>query len=117
MAKVLAEGGFVSEALAPLREAVETALQALAICWDWKTVAPIPIDLINVELVENGLLPDEILALVTHLRADQAEMDEKQAAQRLLQGVSLIEHVSVHLQTHINSPHINGQIQTRQNKL
>ena len=98
MAKVLAEGGFVTEALPPMREAVETALQALAIRWDWKTATPIPIDLIDVELVKNGLLPDEILSLVTHLRTDQAGMDEKQAAQRLLQGVSLIEHVSVHLE-------------------
>jgi hypothetical protein len=98
MAKVLAEGGFVAEALIPMREAVETALQALAIRWDWKTAAPIPIDLIDVELVKKGLLPDEILSLTTHLRADQVGMDEKQTAQLLLQGVSLMKHVGVHLE-------------------
>jgi len=98
MAKVLAEGGFVAEALTPMREAVETALQALAIRWDWKTAAPIPIDLVNVELVKKGLMPDEILSLVTHLRADQPERDEKQAVQLLIQGVSLMEHVGVHLE-------------------
>ncbi len=98
MAKVLAEGGFVTEALTPMREAVETALHALAIRWDWKTAAPIPIDFVNVELVQKGLLPDEILSLVTRLRADQAEMDEKQATQLLLQGASLIEHVGAHLE-------------------
>jgi hypothetical protein len=98
MAKVLVEGGFVTEALTPMREAVETVLHALAIQWDWKTAAPIPIDLVNVELVKKGLLPDEILSLVTRLRADQAEMDEKQATQLLLQGASLIEHVGAHLE-------------------
>lgn len=98
MAKVLAEGGFVTEALAPMREAVETALQALAIRWDWNTAAPIPIDLIDAELVNKGLLPNETLPLVTHLRADQAGTDEKHAAQRLLQAVSLIEHVGMHLE-------------------
>jgi hypothetical protein len=98
MAKVLVEGGFVTEALTPMREAVETVLHALAIQWDWKTAAPIPIDLVNAELVKKGLLPDEILSLVTRLRADQAEMDEKQATQLLLQGASLIEHVGAHLE-------------------
>jgi hypothetical protein len=97
MAKVLAEGGFVTEALTPMREAVETALQALSIRWDWKTAAPIPIDLVNVELVKKGVLPDEILSLVTRLRTDQEEMDEKQATQLLLQGASLIEDVGAHL--------------------
>ena len=98
MAKVLAEGGFVTEALTPMREAVETALHALAIRWDWKTAAPMPIDLVNVELVKKGLLPDEILSLVTRLRADHAEMDEKQATQLLLQGASLLEHLGAHLE-------------------
>ena len=98
MAKVLAEGGFVAEALAPMREAVETALQALAIRWDWKTEAPIPIDLIDAKLVKKGMMPDEILSLVTHLRADPTGMDEKQATQCLMQGVSLMEHVGVHLE-------------------
>ena len=98
MAKVLAEGGFVTEALTPMREAVETALHALAIRWDWKTAAPMPIDLVNVELVKKGLLPDEILSLVTRLRADHAEMDEKQAMQLLLQGASLLEHLGAHLE-------------------
>ena len=98
MAQVLAEGGFVTEAMTPMREAVETALHALAIRWDWKTAAPIPIELVNVELVKKGLLPEEILSLVTRLRADQAEMDEKQATQLLLQGACLIEHVGAHLE-------------------
>ncbi len=98
MAKVLAEGGFVAEALAPMREAVETALQALAIRWDWKTEAPIPIDLIDAKLVKKGMMPDEILSLVTHLRADPAERDEKQATRWLLQGDSLMEHVGAHLE-------------------
>jgi hypothetical protein len=44
------------------------------------------------------LLPDEILALVTHLRTDQAGMDEKQAAQRLLRAISLMEYVGLHLE-------------------
>src|SRR5690606_28966510 len=51
MAQVLGAGGFAGEALAPLREAVETALQALAHWEGEKADAPLPLAVIDAALV------------------------------------------------------------------
>lgn len=95
LANVLAEGGFATEALTPMREAVETTLQALATWLDLKREAPLPINLIDAELVKGGLLPTETLSLVISLRDDQLDTDEKQAAELLSQGESLIEQAAL----------------------
>lgn len=75
MAKVLAEGGFSTEALAPMRLAVETALHALVQWRGYDAEPPITLGLIGSALVQTNLLPAETLSLVAHLREDQTACD------------------------------------------
>jgi len=89
MAKVLTEGGFPTEALVPMREAVETALQALAHWQGHNAGAPPTLGLIDATLVQTNLLPGETLSLVTRLREDQSAQEETQAGKLLTQSDSL----------------------------
>ncbi len=90
MAKVLTEGGFSIEALVPMREAVETALQAL-IHWQGHNAAALPtVELIDSVLVQPNLLPDETLSLISLLRDEQSELDEAMAGKLLTQSDSLL---------------------------
>ena len=57
MAKVLTEGGFAAEALAPMREAVEVALQALNLWQGHDADTPPVLSLIDSVLVQTNLLP------------------------------------------------------------
>ena len=63
MARVLADGGFTEEALAPLGEAVETALQSLAHLVEEETDDALATGFIESKLVPNGILPPEASTL------------------------------------------------------
>jgi hypothetical protein len=94
MAKVLADAGFSIEALAPMREAVDSAMDALA-CWRGHDGEASPsLDLIDSTLVRTELLPAETLSLVARLRERLPKPDEIHAAKLLEEGDRLISHAT-----------------------
>jgi ERCC4-related helicase len=94
MAKVLTEGGFSAEALAPMREAVETALHALTLWRGHNAETPPALGLIDSTLVRTNLLPTETLSLVARLRKDQSEWDKAQADNLLTQSDRLLSRAA-----------------------
>ncbi|RDH83663.1 MAG: hypothetical protein DIZ78_14280 [endosymbiont of Escarpia spicata] len=94
MAKVLTEGGFSTEALVPMREAVETALHALLFWRGHDTEKPPAQELIESTLVQASLLPAETLSLVARLREDQPEVDEAQADKLIKQSDDLLSQAA-----------------------
>jgi len=94
MANVLTEGGFSAEALAPMREAVETALHALTFWRGHNAETPPALGLIDSTLVRTNLLPTETLSLVARLRKDQSEWDKAQADNLLTQSDRLLSQVA-----------------------
>ncbi|MES9901920.1 MAG: DEAD/DEAH box helicase, partial [Sedimenticola sp.] len=80
MAKVLATGGFKMEALAPIGEALETALQALLLWQGLDATAEATLELIDSTLVQPGLLPSETLQLITDIRQELSTRDESQTS-------------------------------------
>jgi hypothetical protein len=94
MAKVLADGGFAVEALNPIREAVETALQALTHWQGHDAEASPDLELIDSMLVQPNLLPEETLSLIPLLRDEQSEMDEARAGKLLTQSDSLLSRAA-----------------------
>ena len=83
MAEVLKDGGFLVEALAPMREAVETALQALLL-WRGRPIEEAPsLGLIDSMLVQTKLLPGETLSHLARLRD---EANEAEAASLMAQS-------------------------------
>jgi len=98
MAKVLTEGGFAIEALAPMREAVESAMQALAL-WQGHDADTSPtLDRIDSKLVQTQLLPAATLTLIARLREDQPAADEAQAGNLLTQGEHLLSQAAALLE-------------------
>jgi len=94
MAKVLTAGGFPREALVPMREAVETALQALT-HWQGHNAEGSPdLELIESTLVQPNLLPNETLSLISLLRDEQSEMDEARAGKLFTQSDSLLSQAT-----------------------
>jgi hypothetical protein len=89
MAKVLREGGFEAEALVPMREAVEKALQALTHWQGHNAGTPPDPGLIDSALIQTNLLPAETLSLVTCLREEQSARAEGQTDILLTQSDSL----------------------------
>ena len=94
MAKVLTEGGFSTEALVPMREAVETALQALTHWQGHNAETPPTLGLIDSTLVQPDLLPNETLPLISLLRDEQTELDEARACKLLTQSDSLLSRAA-----------------------
>jgi hypothetical protein len=94
MANVLTEGGFSAEALAPMREAVETALHALTFWRGHNAETPPALRLIDSTLVRTNLLPTETLSLVARLRKDQSEWDKAQADNLLTQSDRLLSQAA-----------------------
>jgi len=94
MAKLLAQGGFILEALAPMREAVDFALLALTLWRGHKAETTPDPELIDSMLVQTKLLPAESLSFTTRLRDEQAELDETQAAKLLAQSASLFSRAA-----------------------
>jgi hypothetical protein len=94
MAKVLREGGFEAEALVPMREAVETALQALTHWQGHNAEVPPDPRLIDSMLIQPNLLPKETLSLISLLRGGQSELDEAEADTLLTQSDSLLSRAA-----------------------
>ena len=94
MAKLLMQGGFIVEALAPMREAVDIALLALTL-WRGHNAETAPdAELIDSMLVQTKLLPVETLSQITRLRDEQFEWDETPAAKLLAQSETLISRAT-----------------------
>jgi len=90
MAEVLAAGGFVPEALAPLREALERGLQCLArLEGRDDTDQPLPLEYVRESLVAESALPPETVQLLARLRGgDSREADD--AGELLERGRSIL---------------------------
>ena len=104
MSAVLAEGGFLLEALSPLGQAVELSLRASA-CLAGEDDADSEKDLslarIESRIIPNGTLPDNAVAIVASLResAQKAEeLDETTARNLIKSAGQLIDHVRTHIQ-------------------
>ena len=82
------------EALVPMHEAVETALQALVLWQGRDADTPPALGQIDTLLIKFNLLPPETLSLVAHLREDQAERDEAHLSKLLAQSDSLLPHAA-----------------------
>lgn len=95
MAKVLKDGGFPTEALAPMREAVEIALQALALWRGYNAKTPRDPEWIDSVLIQTNLLPPENLSLIAALRQNDREdrrpPDESRTNELLARVASLLE--------------------------
>ncbi len=89
IAQVLAEGGFRREALVPLREAVETGLQALLHLIGVDKNAPIPLPLLQANLT--GMLPADAIFTVNGLRDAGDDPSEDLANGLLRAGHRLLE--------------------------
>ncbi len=94
MAKVLKEGGFSVEALAPMGEAVETALQALSLWRGHNAETPLDLEWIDSVLVQSNLLPPENLSLIAALREDQHPSDESRTNELLTQSDGLLSQAA-----------------------
>ncbi|GBE47422.1 ATP-dependent helicase HepA [bacterium BMS3Bbin12] len=92
MAAVLADGGFTVEALVPLAEAVEIALQSLAGTLGESGTGKIPIGFVASRLTDEGLVPGDAPALVARLRAGTDGCGEDAARALLEQGRMLLAH-------------------------
>jgi len=99
MAKVLTEGGFAAEALAPTREAVELALQALNLWQGHDADTPPALDLIDSVLVQTNLLPAQTLSLVASLRENQPDRDDVQTVDLLTQSDRLLSEAAALLRS------------------
>ncbi len=94
MARVLADGGFTVEAISPLKEGVETALQSLVHLLGEAHGEPIPLGLIESRLVNENLLPAETVSLVTRLRANGSTGSDVETPNLLRQGAALFKHAA-----------------------
>ena len=98
MAKVLTAGGFATEALAPMRDAVEVAVQALAL-WQGHNADTAPaLGIIDSALVQTQLLPAATLPLIARLREDQPPTDEAQAGNLLTQSEHFLSQAAALLE-------------------
>jgi hypothetical protein len=86
MAKVLMESGFITEAFEPMRDAVETALQALMIWQGHDNQTPPDLKLIDSLLVQRQLITADSLSLISGLRKDESAWDEAQGLKLLAHG-------------------------------
>jgi superfamily II DNA or RNA helicase len=94
MANVLATGGFPAEALAPMREAVDTAMHALTLWQGHHVEGPPALGLVDSALVQTNLLPADTLSLLARLREDQPSADEAELGKLLSRGDHLLRHAA-----------------------
>lgn len=73
MARVLTDGGYAANATAPLTEALEEALGALADSMDTGLVVPIPLVRVHADLAPRAGLDDNAVALLAILRENPSE--------------------------------------------
>lgn len=98
MATLLAEGGFSREALAPLKEAVEQCLHALASIYHYSSKKQVPQSFIQSPLLPDGWLNEEAVAMVAALRNKDVEMAEKEAADLLHQSKAFFERLNTKIE-------------------
>jgi hypothetical protein len=91
MAQLLAKGGFVVEAVPPLREAVEMSLESVAMLEN-QDVTPLSIHFIETKLTDSIKLPTDTVKLVARLREENLHNDSDASA-LLEQGATLMQHV------------------------
>lgn len=103
MGMVLCDGGFLIEALSPVREAVELALKASACLAGEEACGteddPVSLAILESRLVSGGFLPESALATVARLRdasqGDTSTDDQETGAQKLVQECrNLVDHVN-----------------------
>jgi hypothetical protein len=101
MGAVLADGGFLLEALTPIRDAVEGALKASAYLAGEEDLgegdSPIPVASIESRLVSGQILPDTAPATVARVRdslGSRALSDEDSARTLIKECRNLVDHVS-----------------------
>jgi len=99
MATVLSEGGFATEALAPMREAVDTVLQALALWQGHKIEGSLAPGQIDSVLIQANLLPRDALSLLILLRDSPPTQDEAQAGKLFADCDDLISQAILTLAT------------------
>ncbi len=94
MASVLAEGGFVLEALAPLGEAIEAMLCAMASLYHKDGDIPVSEAFIESALLRDAWLTADSTKLISRLRLDVDDLAEDAAVDLLRQGRDLLDHAS-----------------------
>ncbi|MCU7919272.1 MAG: DEAD/DEAH box helicase [Candidatus Thiodiazotropha sp. (ex Epidulcina cf. delphinae)] len=94
MSQVLKKGGFAVEALAPMQEAVETALHALALWHGRDAETPPDPEWIDAMLVQQDLLPAETLSLISNLREDRQPSNESSTNELLTLGDNLLSQAA-----------------------
>jgi hypothetical protein len=93
MAEVLTQGGFAVEALAPLHEAVEIALQSLAQLVGEDGEGELSLGFVESRLVSGELAPPETLSLIARLR-EKPDSDESAARALFENGCGVLDHVA-----------------------
>jgi len=93
MASLLANGGFTKEAIAPLHEAIEATLQALASLYHQKSDAPVTQQCITELFITDSWLPAEADQWVAALR-QEGDLPDNEAAILMQQGAALLTHAS-----------------------
>ena len=93
MANVLTEGGFAAEALAPMREAVEVAMQALNLWQGHDADTPPALSLIDSVWCKQTCCRRN-LSLVARLREDNRSADDVQAVDLLTQSDRLLSQAA-----------------------
>jgi len=94
MASVLADGGFVVEALAPLSEAIEAILHAVALLYHESGDDPVPESFIESTLLHDAWLSAESIKLIARLRQDIDDLPEDVADDLIRQGRDFFAHAS-----------------------
>jgi len=98
MSQLLADGGFITEALAPLNEALNIALAAAAIAAQSKADDPISISQISY-LKNTYKLPEETTATVAILRHERESLSEQAAIDCMASAREMIRVVKTVLAT------------------
>jgi hypothetical protein len=99
MARLLVDGGFASEALSPLRDALDAALSALLLWQGHESEASPDLEQIETQLVQHGLIPREDLDLLTWLRECGSTPDETEAAARAARSNDLFTRITVRFES------------------
>jgi len=94
MTSVLADGGFVLEALAPLGEAIESILCAVAFLYHEDGDIPVSETFIEATLLRGGWLTADSAKLIDRLRQGVDGVTEDAAVDLLRQGRDFFEHAS-----------------------
>jgi superfamily II DNA or RNA helicase len=94
MAEVLAAGGFGEEALVPLHDALERALQSLARLDGRSDSKPLPLEYVQATLVPMGMVPREAVDLLVRLRPNGAPPEESEAERLVEVGQRIVRQAA-----------------------